>query len=97
MLSQPDITTMTKPGFAHRTEICSTGGGIQLEGQLARRWESSDRAEASMGPAEIVTGIAGLAPEVILGYRDRPRPHASSESWQPARDRGLRWAGVVCF
>jgi UDP-N-acetyl-2-amino-2-deoxyglucuronate dehydrogenase len=33
-------TTTTAPGFPHRLELYGTGGGIQIEGETIRRWET---------------------------------------------------------
>jgi UDP-N-acetyl-2-amino-2-deoxyglucuronate dehydrogenase len=35
-------TTTTWPGFPHRVEVYGSAGGIQIEGEVVRQWQSSD-------------------------------------------------------
>jgi UDP-N-acetyl-2-amino-2-deoxyglucuronate dehydrogenase len=44
-------TTTTAPGFPHRVEIYGTGGGIQIEGESAGRWDLAEPALAKTEPA----------------------------------------------
>ncbi len=63
-------TTTAAPGFPHRIELYGTGGGIQVEGETAGRWELAEPANAAterpeMGaPADAGAGSdpRGIAP-----------------------------------
>jgi predicted dehydrogenase len=43
-------TTTAVPGFPHRIELYGTKGGIQIEGESARRWSFADPAQAVVSP-----------------------------------------------
>jgi len=58
-LATVTATTTAAPGFPHRIEVYGTGGGIQIEGEKALRWESVDSSRAVVEPSEV--GVASDA------------------------------------
>jgi predicted dehydrogenase len=51
-LATVTATTTAAPGFPYRVEVYGTKGGIQVEGESARRWETVGSEEAAMEPPE---------------------------------------------
>jgi len=49
-LATVTATTTAVPGFPHRIEVYGTRGSIQVEGEVARRWELADPARAVVEP-----------------------------------------------
>lgn len=45
-----NATTAAVPGFPHRIEVYGTQGGVQIEGEMIKRWETRHEVAASDGP-----------------------------------------------
>lgn len=67
-LATVTATTTAAPGFPHRIEIYGTGGGIQIEGEDAPRWELEDRTRTVVEPPEV--GVASGVASDAGAWRD---------------------------
>jgi predicted dehydrogenase len=88
-------TTTASPGFPHRLEFYGTKGGIQIEGEAIRRWDSSDADPAGRETAEppapsdagaggdprgiAPTGHISILQDLILAVREDRDPMVPGE------------------
>lgn len=56
-----NATTAATPGFPHRIEVYGTGGGVQIEGETIKHWETADGTEAPYRPSTTSNEESGRA------------------------------------